>query len=227
MRIHTLGTPDASGRRRPDPVTETEFSLPCDMVINAISQDVQDQFEGIAVNPNGTLVCDLDTGATAVAGVFAGGDAATGPDTVIAAVASGRKAAASIDAYLTDGEPFLAYDPELTEVSKKQVLARQKGLELEPRVPLPMRPGRERTVDFEPYRPALTEEEAVKEASRCLVCGCGEGCGLCFRICSSFAVERQGNDAFRINEEKCVACGMCFRRCPNQNIEMVQLDGTV
>lgn len=84
------------------------------------------------MNPNGTLACDLDTGATAVAGVFAGGDAATGPDTVIAAVASGRKAAASIDAYLTNGEPFLAYDPELTEVSKKQVLARQKGLELEP-----------------------------------------------------------------------------------------------
>jgi formate dehydrogenase major subunit len=197
------------------------------MVINAISQDVQGEFEGIAVNPNGTLACDLDTGATTRHGVFVGGDAATGPDTVIAAVASGRRAAASIDAYLSGGEPFLAFDPELTEVPKKQVLARQQGLELEPRVPLSVRPGGERRADFEPYRPAMTEEDAVKEASRCLVCGCGEGCGLCFRICSSFAIERQGPDAFRINEEKCVACGMCFRRCPNQNIEIVQLEGTV
>jgi len=227
MRIHTLGEPDSSGRRRPDPVTETEFTLPCDMVINAISQEVSGGLEGISVNPDGTLACDLDTGATAIAGVFAGGDAATGPDTVIAAVASGRRAAASIDSYLSGGEPFLTYDPELTEVSKKQVLARQKGLDLEPRVPLPLRSSSERRGDFEPYRPALTEDEAVREASRCLVCGCGEGCGLCFRICSSFAIERQGSDRFRIDEDKCVACGMCFRRCPNQNIEMVQLEGTV
>jgi NADPH-dependent glutamate synthase beta subunit-like oxidoreductase/dihydroorotate dehydrogenase len=227
MRIHTLGETDASGRRRPDPVTETEFSLPCDMVINATSQEVGGELEGIAANPDGTLACDLDTGASAMEGVFIGGDAATGPDTVIAAVASGRRAAATIDSYLTGGEPFLTYDPELTEVSKKQVLARQKGLDLEPRVPLPLRPAAKRRGDFEPYRPALTEEEAVKEASRCLVCGCGEGCGLCFRICSSFAVERQGSDAFHIDEEKCVACGMCFRRCPNQNIEMVQLEGTI
>ena len=41
MRIHTLGEPDASGRRRPDPVTETEFTLPCDMVINALGQVVE------------------------------------------------------------------------------------------------------------------------------------------------------------------------------------------
>jgi NADPH-dependent glutamate synthase beta subunit-like oxidoreductase/dihydroorotate dehydrogenase len=227
MRIHTLGEPDKSGRRRPDPVTETEFSLPCDMVINALGQGVSGEFEGVSVNPDGTLACDHDTGATTVEGVFAGGDAATGPDTVIAAVASGRRAAASIDSYLTNGEPFLSYDPELTEVSKSQVLARQKGLEFEPRVPLAGRPAGERRTSFEPYRLVLSEEDAVKEASRCLVCGCGEGCGLCFRICSSFAVERQAGATFQIDEEKCVACGMCFRRCPNKNIEMVQLDGTV
>jgi NAD-dependent dihydropyrimidine dehydrogenase PreA subunit len=146
---------------------------------------------------------------------------------VIAAVASGRRAAVSIDRFLSGGEPFLAYDPVLTEVAKQQVLARQHGLQIQDRVALPLRPAAQRRLDFAPYTPALTEEEAVAEASRCLVCGCGEGCALCFRICSSFAIERRGSDAFHIDEEKCVACGMCFRRCPNQNIEMAQLDGTV
>lgn len=227
MRIHTLGAADASGRRRPDPVAETEFTLPCDMVINALGQEVGSEIEGIAVRPDGTLAYDAATGATAIEGVYAGGDAATGPDTVIAAVASGRRAAAAIDQYLSGGEPFLDYDPPLTEVSKRQVLARQTGIEQEPRVPLALRPAAERRADFAPYRPPLSEEEAVREASRCLGCGCGAGCGLCARICSSFAVQQQGSDAFCIDEEKCVACGMCFRRCPNQNIEMVQLEGTV
>jgi NADPH-dependent glutamate synthase beta subunit-like oxidoreductase/dihydroorotate dehydrogenase len=225
MRIHTLGKPDESGRRRPDPVEETEFTLRCDMVVNALGQQVEGG-EGIALTPEGTLACDPETGATAVAGVYVGGDAATGPDTVIAAAASGRRAAASIDRYLSGGEPFLHYDPELTEVAKEQVLARQKGVGKQPRVPLALRPAQQRRGDFEPYTPALSEEDAVREASRCLGCGCGVGCGLCARICCSFAISREGEDRFRIDEEKCVACGMCFRRCPNQNIEMVQLEGT-
>ena len=227
MRIHTLGEADASGRRRPDPVEETDFSLPCDMVINALGQVVEGEVEGIEVTGRGTLACEVETGATQVEGVFAGGDAATGPDTVIAAVASGRRAAVSIDRYLSGGEPFLNYDPELTEVSREKVLARQSGLERKPRVSLELRPPAERRGDFKTYDRTMTEAEAVEEAGRCLSCGCGVGCGLCARICSNFAISAQGADAFCIDEEKCVACGMCFRLCPNQNIEMVQGEGTI
>lgn len=50
---------------------------------------------------------------------------------------------------------------------------------------------------------------------------------MCARICSNFAIRADGADAFCIDEEKCVACGMCFRLCPNQNIEMVQGEGTI
>ena len=73
----------------------------------------------------------------------------------------------------------------------------------------------------------MTEEEAQKEASRCLNCGCGEGCQLCKTICTDFAPEVAGVDTMHIRKEECVACGMCFNRCPNGNIEMVNTGETV
>jgi len=85
----------------------------------------------------------------------------------------------------------------------------------------------DRTDGFEPYTRVMTEEEAVREASRCLNCGCGEGCQLCKTICTDFAPEISDVDTMRIRSEKCVACGMCFNRCPNGNIEMVNLGYTV
>jgi NADPH-dependent glutamate synthase beta subunit-like oxidoreductase/dihydroorotate dehydrogenase len=227
MRINTLGEPDASGRRRPDPIAEADFTLRCDTIINAVGQAVGGDIEGIALTPEGTLRGDADTGATEIAEVFVGGDAATGPDTVIGAVASGRRAAASIDRYLSGEAPFLSYDPVLTQVSIESVLARAGRSEREPRVAIELRPAASRSRDFEPYDRTLTQEEAIREALRCLACGCGSGCGLCERICWNFAVARDGADSYSIDEEKCVACGMCFRRCPNDNIEMVRGEGTI
>jgi len=226
MLIHTLGAPDASGRRHPDPVQQTDFTLPCDMVITALGQQVAEGLEGIALRPDGTLECDSETGATALEGVFAGGDAA-GPDSVIAAIASGRKAAASIDMYLMGANAVLSYDPVLTEASRERALARAQNVEREVRVPLEMRPASERKRDFDPYAPVLSEEEAVAEANRCLNCGCGAGCGLCARICSNFAISAASPDSFAVDEEKCAACGLCYHRCPNENIEMVRLPGTI
>ena len=73
---------------------------------------------------------------------------------------------------------------------------------------------------FEDSR-AYTEKEAVQEASRCLNCGCGEGCQLCKTICCDFAPDVVATDTMAIDRDACVACGMCFNRCPNHNIEMV------
>ncbi len=226
MRVHTLGEPDESGRRRPEGVAEADFVLSCDLVVNAIGQRVE-QVEGMAVSEAGALACDPETGATAIEGVFAAGDAAHGPKTVIAAVASGRRTAVSIDRMLRGGDAVLEYDPELVEVDKAKVLARMPGVVIQPRAAVSERPAGERRCDFEPYTKTFTKAEAVAEAKRCLSCGCGEGCDLCFRICSHFAIGHCGDDCLKIDEEKCVACGMCFRMCPNGNIEMVRLPGTV
>jgi Pyruvate/2-oxoacid:ferredoxin oxidoreductase delta subunit len=73
----------------------------------------------------------------------------------------------------------------------------------------------------------LSEEEAVAEASRCINCGCGVGCGLCYHICPNFAVVPAGADSFAVDEQKCFACGLCYHRCPHDNIEMVRLPGTI
>jgi NADPH-dependent glutamate synthase beta subunit-like oxidoreductase len=226
MLIHTLGPPDSSGRRHPDPIQQTEFTLPCDMVIAALGQQVAEDIQGLALRPDGTFDCDPETGATALDGVFVGGDA-TGPDSVIAAIASGRKGAASIDIYLMGESAVLSYDPVPTEASRERALARARNVTRAPRLPLALRPAIERRRDFDLYTPVLSEEEAVAEASRCLSCGCGAGCGLCYRMCSNFAVAPAGADSFAVDEEKCAACGLCYHRCPNDNIEMVRLPGTV
>ncbi len=227
MLIHTLGEPDASGRRRPDPVAQSEFTLTCDLIINALGQVVAEAPENLSLTPSGNIASNIETGATSLPWLFVGGDAATGADTVISAIASGRCAAVSIDRFLSGENALLTYDPALTEVSRARVLARARGVERNPRVPLAQRAAGVRKRDFNLYEPALTEEEAVREASRCLSCGCGAGCGLCARICSNFAITRETPDSFAIDEDKCVACGMCFRRCPNQNIEIVRQPGTI
>ena len=65
-----------------------------------------------------------------------------------------------------------------------------------------------------------SDETAAQEASRCLRCGCGEGCALCIEICCEFAISMATNGTISIDKSKCVACGMCYNRCPNGNIYM-------
>lgn len=96
-----LGKPDASGRRRPIPIKDSEFTMDFDTVIAAIGQtpEVPDQF-GLPTGGGNTLQVAPDTLATPRDGVFAGGDVVTGPASVIEAIAAGRQAAISIDKYL-------------------------------------------------------------------------------------------------------------------------------
>jgi len=102
-----LGEPDTSGRRRPVPMDGSEFRLPVDTVIPAIGQVADlsfiDSESGLKISERGTLVVDRETMATAVPGIFAGGDVVLGARTVIEAIASANRAAESIDSYLRNG----------------------------------------------------------------------------------------------------------------------------
>lgn len=102
----TLGEPDASGRRRPVPVPNSEFTIECDMVIPALGTRANPLLtgntKGIKLNKWGNIVADPVTGATNLPGVYAGGDIVTGAATVIEAMGAGKRAANAIDAYLSN-----------------------------------------------------------------------------------------------------------------------------
>ena len=223
MVNHVLGEKDASGRRRPVEVRQTEFTLRTDLVISAVGQEIDlvpGAFRGNLVGGK-TIEHNPATGATTIEGIFTGGDAATGPANLIGAVAGGKRAAVSIDRYLAGEAAVLQYEPDPVAVGSDLVLRRVGNLPRQGRVPAALAAPEERKKDFEMYTSVMIEEEAVAEAARCLNCGCGVACGVCYRVCMSSAIsERDGR--YHIDEEKCHACGMCFQRCPNLNIEMVR-----
>lgn len=98
-----LGEPDASGRRSPIAVKDSETEIAVDEVIMALGTSpnplIKDTTEGLATQKWGGIIAD-ENGATNVKGVFAGGDAVTGAATVILAMGAGKKAAAAMDTYL-------------------------------------------------------------------------------------------------------------------------------
>jgi glutamate synthase (NADPH/NADH) small chain len=108
-----LGEPDESGRRRPVPVAGSEFDFEADLIVYAIGTNanpIMGQTSKLKLNKWGYIAAD-ERLATSVAGVFAGGDIVTGAATVIQAMGAGRKAAASMKAYLGIRDPLLAYRP--------------------------------------------------------------------------------------------------------------------
>ena len=102
-----LGEPDASGRRRPVPITASEFELPISVAVIAVGTSanpiVQSTTPGLATDKRGYIQADGTTQRTSRRGVFAGGDIVTGSATVILAMGAGRRAAKSIHEYLTSG----------------------------------------------------------------------------------------------------------------------------
>jgi heterodisulfide reductase subunit A-like polyferredoxin len=190
-----LGEPDGSGRRRPRPLEGSEFRLPVDIVITALGQSPDTSFAAglsIAVSEDGAIKTDPATGATSQAGIFAGGDVATGPAYVIDAIAAGKRAAASMDRYMK-GEPLSTPEemppPQtLSDAEKAEIAARVASCAREP---VPEEAAEERVADFREVRLAYGPEAAGREASRCLagqVEGCIE-CGECARRCDVKAID--------------------------------------
>ena len=99
-----LGEPDASGRRRPVPVKDSNFILDVDAVIMSIGTSpnplIRTTTPGLEANKWGCIIADEATGATSREGVYAGGDAVTGAATVILAMGAGKDAAKAMDEYL-------------------------------------------------------------------------------------------------------------------------------
>jgi len=219
MCVQTLGEEDDSLRRRPQQVEGANFVLKCGTIIPAIGQNA----EGCGVKAErGMITVDPHTLLTNVEYVYAGGDAVK-VDSVISAIAAGKRAATSIDIKLMGEGSTLEYTPELEQVKTADVLARSEFFnDIDECICLETRPATERIKDYNSYERSMSEEEAVAEAMRCLNCGCGEGCQICKTICCEFAPVIVAPDVVSINENDCVACGMCYALCPNKNIDMIR-----
>jgi formate dehydrogenase major subunit len=180
-----LGAVDRSGRREPVPVPGSEFTLECATVIAAIGQTVERglaEREGLRVSGWG-IAADDGTLATNLPGVFAGGDAVLGADLAVRAVAAGRIAAASIDQYLGGrevvGEPAMR-DVALRPIDDQERAAILRAVEKRPRLHGVQLSIERRVESFEEIESGLGEADAVREARRCLTCGCrkAECCDL-------------------------------------------------
>jgi len=176
-----LGEPDASGRRRPVPISDSEFIIELDTLIRAIGETPDVTFlrdQGLDVSRRNTLVVDPETLATQRLGVFAGGDAVTGPKTVIHAISAGKMAAESINKYLK-GES-LAREYKVTRPSRyiEPVELTDEEIEGAKRVETRHLPPKGRVKNFKEVELGFTEEMAVKEARRCLRCELGTAEGV-------------------------------------------------
>lgn len=160
---------DEERRFRPAFDPSTSHEVAADQVLVAIGQGPDNRYAGAAlVDSRGLLRVDPQSGAAALDGIFAGGDAVTGVGTVISAIGAGRRAALSIDAFLSGRRRVP--DPE-PECRSQPIRCEPESLRPQPRLELPRRPATERTLDDEDDATAPAEA-AAREAKRCANCGC-------------------------------------------------------
>lgn len=212
---------DASGRKRPVEVPGAEFTLDVDTVLFAIGQRTECD-DPLQPESGGVIHADPQTGQTSAEWIFAGGDCTTGPQNVISAIAGGKRAAVAIDTFLAGDKAFLVADPHNIETDKDSVLIRYGSQPRAWRPETEAPPADDRVRDFNEYAPVLTTEQAVREASRCMACGCGAGCEMCIESCKVAAYDLDASGRIVLDESICVACGICVQRCPNTMIDMIQ-----
>ena len=164
-----LGEPDASGRRRPIPIKGSEFVTEFDSIIAAIGQvtDIPEGFK-LKLGRGNVIQANAETLSTSAKGVWAGGDAVSGPASVIEAIAAGRRAASSIDKYLGG-------TGDITEVLAPEsrfnpCVGKTEGFFDWARAIMPALPVKERIDNSKEVELGLDDEAAMKEGRRCLQC---------------------------------------------------------
>ena len=181
-----LGEPDASGRRRPEPVAGTEFIIECDRVLLAIGQGPQLDWlehgaDGVSATRNRRLAADAVTFTTGRPGVFGSGDVRVGAATVVQADAEGRRAAYAIDAYLQGPGPRGDQDaPDAGRAAARVPQHRALHGRGQGAAPSGSRRCRPRcaTRATSSTRSRTAQSEAMAESKRCLQCTC-EAIGYC------------------------------------------------
>ena len=205
--IHCTSVFDAQHRFNPTFEPGTEEIIPCDTVILAIGQASDLSFlapeDGIETTRQGTVKIDLNTLMTTAPGIFAAGDIAFGPRLIISAVADGKKAAEQIDRYLRG--PEWKPKPRYVQITLLDHHKMAEDFDEYSRLAVPVIPLERRTGVAE-VELGFTEEQARREASRCLQCW----------INTIF----EGNEA---EGTECILCGGCVDVCPENCLKLVPL----
>jgi len=196
-----LTEPDESGRRKPEPVAGSEFTIEVDNAISALGQEADwscltDEC-ACTLSDWGTMNVDPLTLQSDDPDIFAGGDAVRGPQSIIEAIADGKQAAISIDFFIKGRDLKLGREAQLKTITNPQKEVYNK---IDP-VQMPLLDARERVNNFDEVQQGLTEEMVIQEAKRCINCG-----SCCVQACP--------HSVMQFNHEiiKAVKCDLCVEK---------------
>lgn len=167
------GEREIGGRRKPVPLPGSEHTVPLDTLIIAVGEVPERKGLSpaeIEMTAQGNIRVDPVTLETGRAGVFAGGDVATGPNTVVEAIAAGKRAALMIDRYLRGLKMKQAGKAQLPSVFLEPPPSPPPDPFQSRRVKIPLLPAEARAQSFAEVENCLSAEEAGAEAKRCLRC---------------------------------------------------------
>jgi heterodisulfide reductase subunit A len=214
-----LSSPTSLGRTRLLSAQGPEKKVKADLIITSPTYvpDLSAFRNAVPQTAWNTIHVDPLTLATSVEGLFAGGDAVTGPKNFIEGLAAGRKAALSIHRFLS-GEDMKT-NREAEGVSTELVSVPIDKVEKKPRVQEPVLSLEERDHGFKEVNLLPSEEAILEEAKRCLHCGACYQCDTCMIQCPEGAITKT-EAGYAIQYEKCTGCRVCVQDCPTSAIEM-------
>lgn len=232
-----LGSPDATGRCRPEPTGEA-FEAECSAVILATGEFPDpERVPAEVCGPGGAAQVD-GFGRTRLDKLFAGGDLAPIQRTVTHAVGSGKRAAAAMDAFMRGTGPdrvetLFRWGPEgnvTLDLPGDEALFPRRNPEAQvvgyhalnpfyferrPSLKAGRVPPQDRLAGFEEVVRGADEEAVLREARRCFNCGSCTDCGNCFVFCPDVSIRKDpGGFGYEVNLDYCKGCGICVQECP-------------
>ena len=240
-----LGEPNARGTRLPEAIPGSSNRIEVDTIVSSLGLMASEEpFSGgkmeeeLVLSPKNTIKASPRDSLTSVSGVFAAGDAVNGPRTVIQAVVSARRAAENIHAFVMDEGKFPA-DSRFNFTRGKSFddvrLSNFDGVNIKLREKMPGRPPEIAVQDFDEVNLGYTEQQAIREADRCLSCGCTafDRCNL-KPLDIDFGVnilktgmgtkpvyqKDDSHPTIAVDLNKCIFCQRCMNSCEYDALEI-------